>query len=46
MIKLEPATLYMDQSAWRELQQFLPPHLRLDSEDQMPTEEFWEWRLS
>ncbi|WP_258178813.1 alpha/beta fold hydrolase [Burkholderia multivorans] len=40
----EPATLYMDQSAWRDLQQFLPARLRLESEDQMPTEEFWEWR--
>ena len=44
MFKSEPATLYMDQSAWRDLQQFLPPRLRLESEDQMPSEEFWDWR--
>ncbi|HDR9833665.1 TPA: alpha/beta fold hydrolase [Burkholderia multivorans] len=44
MFDNEPATLYMDQSAWRDLQQFLPARLRLESEDQMPTEEFWEWR--
>ncbi|AHH19945.1 putative hydrolase, alpha/beta hydrolase family [Nocardia nova SH22a] len=40
----ESATLYSEQSAWRDLQQFLPERLRLESEADMPTEEFWEWR--
>ncbi|MGW4247686.1 alpha/beta hydrolase [Nocardia sp. NPDC004722] len=41
--KSESATVYRDQSAWRELQQFLPPRLRLDDEADYPTEEFWAW---
>ncbi|MFE6668741.1 alpha/beta hydrolase [Streptomyces sp. NPDC057697] len=36
-------TYYRDQSAWRDLQEFLPARLRLD-EDTAPEEEFWEWR--
>ncbi|MET9214619.1 MULTISPECIES: alpha/beta hydrolase [unclassified Nocardia] len=39
----ESATTYHDQQAWRELQQFLPERLRLVSEYDLPTEEFWEW---
>lgn len=36
-------TLYHDQSAWRKLQEFLPPRLRLTAEADLPTEDFWEW---
>ncbi|AHH19942.1 putative hydrolase, alpha/beta hydrolase family [Nocardia nova SH22a] len=34
---------YRDQQAWRDLQQFLPQHLRLDDTNS-PEEDFWEWR--
>ncbi|WP_280309890.1 alpha/beta hydrolase [Nocardia abscessus] len=34
---------YRDQAAWRELQQFLPATLRMQSEADMPYEEFWRW---
>lgn len=43
-MKRNSANLYRDQSAWRELQQFLPERLRLMAEADMPTEEFWSWR--
>ena len=33
---------YTDQQAWRELQEFLPPRLRLDDET-APEEDFWDW---
>jgi alpha-beta hydrolase superfamily lysophospholipase len=33
---------YRDQSAWRDLQQFLPERLRL-GDDSVPEEEFWDW---
>lgn len=33
---------YRDQSAWRELQKFLPERLRLD-DSTAPEENFWEW---
>ncbi|WP_435220292.1 alpha/beta hydrolase [Streptomyces sp. Tue6028] len=36
-------TLYRDQRAWRELQEFLPAHLRLTHETS-PEEDFWDWR--
>ncbi|MFJ6011354.1 alpha/beta hydrolase [Streptomyces sp. NPDC092952] len=34
---------YRDQQAWRDLQQFLPEHLRL-TDATAPEEEFWNWR--
>lgn len=39
-----PGTLYRDQDAWREQQQFLPEHLRFQDEADKPVEEFWNWR--
>ncbi|MGW4535491.1 alpha/beta fold hydrolase [Nocardia sp. NPDC004340] len=41
--KTGPDTLYHDQSAWRELQEFLPSRLRLTTEADLPAEDFWEW---
>lgn len=35
-------TLYRDQQAWKDLQQFLPERLQLDGET-APAEEFWDW---
>lgn len=37
------ATLYRDQPAWRELQEYLPERLRL-TDATAPAEEFWEYR--
>ncbi|GGM84791.1 hypothetical protein GCM10012275_64390 [Longimycelium tulufanense] len=34
--------LYRDQQSWRDLQEFLPPELRLGADD-VPAEEFWSW---
>lgn len=34
---------YRDQQTWRDLQRFLPAHLRL-TDDTAPEEEFWTWR--
>lgn len=34
---------YRDQTAWRELQEFLPERLRLTEKD-VPEEDFWDWR--
>lgn len=36
-------TYYRDQRAWRDLQQFLPEHLRL-TDATAPEEEYWDWR--
>jgi len=33
---------YRDQNAWRQLQEFLPPRLRLTDET-APEEDFWDW---
>ncbi|MGW4118599.1 hypothetical protein [Nocardia sp. NPDC004711] len=40
----ECATLHRDRTAGRELQEFLPPRLRITAEDDLPAEEFWEWK--
>ncbi|MCQ4122709.1 alpha/beta fold hydrolase [Rhodococcus tibetensis] len=34
---------YRDQTAWRDLQQFLPAGLHMTSDADMPDEEFWRW---
>ncbi|MEZ0367187.1 alpha/beta hydrolase [Mycobacterium sp. pUA109] len=44
MAKRAHPTLYRDQNAWRQLQEFLPERLRLKTDADMPIEEFWEWR--
>jgi len=36
--------LYVNQSAWHELQQFLPERLRLTKVEDLPKEEFWDWK--
>ncbi len=36
--------LYADQTAWQDLQQFLPERLRLTRAGDLPEEEFWEWK--
>ncbi|MGK2321267.1 alpha/beta hydrolase [Gordonia rhizosphera] len=38
------ATTYREQSAWRDLQEFLPERLRMIDDDDLPTEEFWSWQ--
>lgn len=38
------ATLYAEQTAWQELQQFLPERLRLTATADLPAEEFWDWQ--
>ncbi|MEU1200353.1 alpha/beta fold hydrolase [Streptomyces sp. NPDC005813] len=43
MNKAPAPTLYRDQRAWRELQQFLPERLRL-TRTTAPAEEFWHWQ--
>ncbi|HVX09972.1 MAG TPA: alpha/beta fold hydrolase [Pirellulales bacterium] len=38
-----PTSQYANQDAWKELQQFLPEHLRLTQPKDLPKEEFWDW---
>lgn len=40
----ESKNLYANQSAWRELQEFLPERLRLKNDEDLPLEEFWDWK--
>lgn len=43
-MKRSTAGTYREQSAWRELQTFLPERLRMTAGADLPTEEFWSWR--